>query len=96
MAATVATDALETMLKADLAGRLDVPKSEIETESVEARTWPDAGLGCRARRGVLPPKRIPGFLIRLQHDGHSYPYHTDQAGNFVYCPATSKPLDRIQ
>jgi hypothetical protein len=91
-----ATEAIEAVLKADLAGRLDVPESEIQTESVETRTWPDAGLGCRARRGVLPPERIPGYLILLQHNGQSYAYHTDQAGNFVYCPATSKPFDRIQ
>jgi hypothetical protein len=87
---------LETTLKEDLATRLYVSASEIATELVETRTWPDAGLGCRAQRGVLPAQPIQGYLVVLQHGDARYTYHTDQGENFVFCPEVNKPLDRIQ
>lgn len=86
---------LETTVKNDLAAYLAVPPEEIRLLSMEERTWPDQGLGCRAQRGVFEPVRVPGFLVQLAHAEQTFNYHTDQAGRFIRCTDPGKPIDPI-
>jgi hypothetical protein len=69
----------------DLADRLGAPAEEIQVQSVEAETWPDAGLGCPQPGKTYAQVLTPGFRLLLAHEGETYEYHTDQAERFVYC-----------
>jgi hypothetical protein len=90
------TDEIVEQVQADLAMRLDVQVDQIQILSIENRTWPDAGLGCAARKGLYDPQPIPGQLILLGYQDRPYPYHTSLDGVFLYCPDVGKPLDPIK
>ena len=63
----IAKQALSDYLKADAAS--------FEVVEVEAVTWPNPALGC-AQPGLMYPQVIvPGYRLRLTHQGVSYPVH---------------------
>lgn len=90
------TNAILELVREDLARRLNAVTAEIEVIHLESRTWPDASLGCVARKGVFNEQSIPGYRILLSYLGLNYEYHTSLAGEFRYCRDAEKPLDPIQ
>jgi len=82
---TVPPEAAEvTLVKRDLAQRLNVTVDEIRVVSVKAVDWPDASLGC-PKPGMLYADVItPGFEIILEANGQEYAYHTG-GGYYVQC-----------
>ena len=83
-------------VKADLARRLKLDAAAVRTVETASRTWPDAGLGCNARRGVLDPTAVPGFRIVVEANGRQFVYHADRFGRLLRCATPAKPLDRIK
>lgn len=62
--------------RADLAVRLKVPESSINTISAEMVNWPDAGLGCRAPGRMYAQVPTDGSRTILEHGGRRFAYHT--------------------
>ena len=87
---------IEARVRIDAARRLQVTVEEIQIAETVERTWPDRGLGCNARRGVLEPAPTPGFRILVQAGAQRLTYHTDRFGRVLRCAAPNKPLDRIK
>jgi hypothetical protein len=86
--------ATEALVKQDLAKQLKVRTDQLTLVSATDRTWPDANLGCNARRGLAEPAPTPGFAFTLAHDGKQYVYHTDRTGRFRRCDP-GKPIAPI-
>jgi hypothetical protein len=61
---------------ADLAMRLDVDQSEIETISATLVTWSDAGMGCPLPGMEYAQVLQDGSLIELGHGAKIYRYHS--------------------
>ena len=87
---------IEARVRIDAAGRLRVTLDEIKIAETAERTWPDRGLGCNARRGVLEPAPTPGFRILVQAGTRRLTYHTDRFGRMLRCAVPPKPLDPIK
>jgi hypothetical protein len=87
---------IETRVKAEAARRFGVEAEEVRLVDVKARVWPDAGLGCHARRGVFEPSPVPGFRIVAEADGRRLVYHTDRRGRLLRCATPTKPTDPIK
>lgn len=65
---------LIALAKDDLAQRLRIKVEEISTQSIVAKEWPDASLGC-PREGMLYAQVItPGYLIILEARERVYDY----------------------
>ena len=86
--------ALETLVKKDLADRLKVSVDQVKVMSAEERTWPDANLGCGARKGLVEPSPTHGFEVTLASGGKKYVYHTDRSDKFRRC-SSGKPVAPI-
>lgn len=84
----------EAMVRKDLAGRLKVSIDQVEVVSAVERTWPDANLGCSARKGLVEPSPVAGFKITLACRGKRYVYHSDRSGRFRQCDV-GKPVAPI-
>lgn len=69
-----ALSALSAVLE-DAAASLQVPAGEIAVELLEARVWPDTGMGLPGGGGRA---LTPGYLVRL---GDGTTYRTDQQGH---------------
>lgn len=87
---------MEVRVRMDAARRLRVTFDEVRVAETAQRTWPDRGLGCNARRGVLEPTPTPGFRILVQAGTSRLTYHTDRFGRMLRCAAPTKPLDPIK
>ncbi len=70
---------------ADLAGRLDIPASEIGVQAVEEVTWPDSGLGCGQPGMAYLQVLTPGYRVVLAAAGGQYVYHLDNKQTVVLC-----------
>ena len=86
----------ELRVKADVSRRLGVPAQDVRVIESAERTWLDAGLGCNARRGVLPESRTAGFRIIVEAGTRRLTYHTDRRGRLLRCANPGKPLDPIK
>lgn len=86
----------ETLLRSHTATLLSVSSDQIQLVEAVARTWPDRGLGCGARRGVYEPQPTPGYMIVLSHGTTTLRYHADQYGRFIRCDETSRPRGPIR
>lgn len=95
-AGELTVEEVTVLVRTDLASALGVAAGAINVVSSESRIWPDAGLGCMARRGQVGGPRVPGYLIVLAYADQRYAYHTDRAGAFVRCPQPLKPIDPIR
>ena len=74
-----------SVLKADLAKKLQVSEKSFVTVAVEAVEWGDASLGCPEPGMMYAQVITPGHRVVLALDGKQYTYHTAQAGSFVLC-----------
>jgi len=82
---TVPAEAAEvTLVKEDLAQRLNIPADEIRVVSVKAVDWPDTSLGCPKPNMFYAEVITPGFEIILEAGGQEYTYHTGR-GEYVQC-----------
>ncbi len=82
---TVPAEAAEvTLVKEDLAQRLNIPADQIHVVSVKAVDWPDTSLGCPKPNMSYAEVITPGFEIILKADGQEYTYHTGR-GKYVQC-----------
>jgi len=70
------------LAREDLASRLRVDSADIVV-SVIPRTWPDTSLGCPEEDRAYEKARIEGFLILLEVDEETYPYHADSEVVFL-------------
>lgn len=78
------------LAKADLAERLNVAPEAIEVVLVEARTWPDAGMGCPQPGMVYTQVPQDGLLIRLRVEGQDYDYHSGGIRDPFLCEEDGK------
>lgn len=74
-----------SVLKADLAKKLQVSEKIFVTVVVEAVEWGDASLGCPEPGMMYAQVITPGHRVVLAVEGKQYTYHTALAGNFVLC-----------
>ena len=63
--------------------------AQVSVFSVEAVTWPDAGLGCPQQDMMYAQVETPGYMILLEAGGQTYNYHTDLQETVVLCDAQS-------
>jgi hypothetical protein len=87
---------ISQLVKADMASMLGIAIEEIQVLDVSARIWSDAGLECSTRKGFYEPEPVPGYQIILSHEDREYRYHTDQEGQYAFCPDPGKPIDPIR
>ena len=82
---TVPPEAAEvTLVKEDLAQRLNIPADQIRVVRVKAVDWPDTSLGCPKPNMLYADVITPGFEIILEAHGQEYAYHTGR-GSYVQC-----------
>lgn len=82
---TVPAEAAEvTLVKQDLAQRLNIAVDQIRIVSVRAVDWPDTSLGCPKPDMAYAEVITPGFEIILEANGQEYAYHTG-GGDYVLC-----------
>ncbi|MDO5739246.1 MAG: hypothetical protein Q4P07_03770 [Ornithinimicrobium sp.] len=79
-----ALSALSAVL-ADAAATLQVPVQEVTVELMEARVWPDTGMGLPGGGGRA---LTPGYLVRL---GDGTIYRTDQQGHVARDESNQDP-----
>jgi hypothetical protein len=86
----------ELRVKAEAARRFRVRPEEVSVIETSERVWPDAGLGCNARRGVLEPSPTAGFRVIAEAGGRRLTFHTDRHGRLLRCISRPTPLDPIK
>jgi hypothetical protein len=59
----------------DLAGRLEVPASEVTVVSAESGVWSDGSIGCPEPGMFYTQALVPGRRVTLAVGGESYSYH---------------------
>lgn len=64
--------------KKDLAERLDVAESDIETISVNEKEFPDMSLGAPAEDEMSAQMIASGWQINLRANGKKYDYRADK------------------
>jgi hypothetical protein len=64
--------------KQDLAQRLGVSESEIETADVSEQDFPDMSLGAPVEDEMSAQMIASGWKINLQADGKNYEYRADK------------------
>jgi hypothetical protein len=80
--------ALEPFVKAargDLAGRLDVPASDLGVVKAEAVVWPDASDGCPQPGMEYIQVQEEGVLVQLAFKGQIYEYHQGESRGLFLC-----------
>ena len=73
----------------DATGRMDIPRSEIDTQAAAGVTWSDASLGCPEPGVEYEQTDVPGYRVTLSPRSNwddYYDYHADRDGNFILCP----------
>ncbi len=60
----------------ELAEKLNVQPTQIKITAIEAKTWPDASLGCPQPGTQYTQIETPGLVIDLELGGSNYRYHT--------------------
>ncbi|MCM3902752.1 MAG: hypothetical protein ND866_13685 [Pyrinomonadaceae bacterium] len=62
----------------DLAQRLGLRESDIETQAVETADFPDTALGASAEDEMSGQMITPGWRIRLRANGQTFEYRANQ------------------
>jgi hypothetical protein len=62
----------------DLAQRLGVSESDIETQTVETADFPDTALGASVSDEMSGQMITPGWRIRLRANGQTFEYRANQ------------------
>jgi hypothetical protein len=82
-------------LVARVAEQRMVPADDIQVAEAEARTWPDASLGCEGKRRLMGSSPVAGYRFVLVVGGQRLTYHADARGSFRRCDSPTKPLGPI-
>jgi len=82
---TVSPDHLTALATIDLAQKLDIAGSGIETLFIKPVLWPDTSLGCPEEGKQYAQVITPGYQILLQAGEYVYEYHTDEQNQVVLC-----------
>ena len=78
--------------KADLAQRLSIPISQINTIETQQVFWPDTSLGCPQPGLTYTQVEVPGYLIILQTNGNEFEYHANIHSYVFYCDNPTPPI----
>jgi hypothetical protein len=73
---------------ADLATRLKIDASKIDTISAQSMSWPDGSLGCPQPGMAYTQVMVDGSLIQLSANGTSYSYHSGGSRAPFLCQKT--------
>ena len=73
---------------ADLASRLKVDASKIDTVSAQAVSWPDGSLGCPQPGMAYTQVMVDGSQIQLSVNGTTYSYHSGGSRAPFLCQKT--------
>ena len=73
---------------ADLASRLKIDASKIETISAQSISWPDGSLGCPRPGMAYTQVMVDGTLIQLSVNGTTYSYHSGGSRAPFLCQKT--------
>lgn len=82
--------AIEAKARADLASRLEVEDSSIETVSTEQVTWSDGSLGCPESGMSYTQALVEGSRTVLEHDGRFYDYHAGEDDEPFLCESDAE------
>jgi hypothetical protein len=85
-------EALIEKAKADLAQRLSIPVSQINTIETQQVFWRDASLGCPQPGLTYAQAEVPGYLIILQTNGNEFEYHANIHNYVFYCDNPTPPI----
>jgi hypothetical protein len=80
-----AAEKLVTLVKQNLAQRLNIAIDQIVLLEIKSVVWRDASLGCPKPAIDYIRVETPGYRIVLEASGQTYNYHTDQVKRFVMC-----------
>lgn len=64
---------------------VQITAADVRVAGVEAREWPNAGLGCPREDMMYAAMITPGYLLQLQAGGKRYEFHTDSAKTVTLC-----------
>ncbi len=78
--------------KADLAQRLSIPASRINTLEARGVFWSDASLGCPQPGTTYTQVLTPGYLILLESGGNKFEYHANLHDPVFYCEKPTPPI----
>ena len=78
--------------KLDLAQRLSIPTSRINTIEARGVFWPDASLGCPQPDTTYTQVLTPGYFILLESGGNKFEYHADLQNSVFYCENPTPPI----
>ena len=73
---------------ADLATRLKIDASKIDTVSAQSMSWPDGSLGCPQPGMAYTQVMVDGTLIQLSANGTTYSYHSGGSRAPFLCQKT--------
>lgn len=85
----------QARLQSQVSVQLKVAAEDIQVTEAEARTWPDASLGCEGRRRLMGRSPVQGYRFVLAVGEKRFTYHADTRGSFRRCDAPGKPLGPI-
>jgi len=79
----------------DMATRMSVEIEAIEVVDARRVTWGDGSIGCPEPGMMYTQALVPGYYIRLRHDGKDAHYHAGRDGRPMHCPAerSQGPID---
>ena len=80
-------DEVRQRLLASAAAELGLPVGQLRLVRLEARTWPDASLGCPQPGWQYAQVLTPGYEIVVQAAGQAQTLHADTRGRCVRCVA---------
>ena len=62
---------------------MGVAPSNVSIVRMEAKEWPDAGLGCGQPGQAYAQRIIQGWLVEVKAGNKTLEYHTDQTANMI-------------
>lgn len=71
-----------------LAGKLQVAADDVAIRSIEARTWSDSGMGCRAPGALAATVITEGYAVTAEVQGRTHVVHVS-GENAVVCDKAS-------
>jgi hypothetical protein len=83
---------LSEKAKADLAQRLSIAASQINTLEIRGVLWPDDSLGCPQPGIIYTQAPIPGYLIILEANNTEFEYHANLRNYVFYCENPTPPI----
>ena len=76
-----------------LSSELDVDLVDVLLVSAEREEWPDSSLGCPQEGRTYLQSPVSGYLVTLDHDGTTYPVHTNEYGSVSITCQPDQPAD---